>query len=94
MRALLLMLAIGSACGDNDPARGYVPLSPEQLFACRAPSATARLDVGTCVDHQDAAICRWADPAITTAEHVVACIGPDGVVCVEDCPPNHYGDTP
>lgn len=80
---LVLALAVALAgCGDNGP-----PTLP-----CWAPSDTARLDVETCVDHQDVAICRWADPDITTPDHVVDCVAPGGVVCVQDCPPNHYAD--
>lgn len=81
----LVVLALAVALAGCDGAA---------LGTCAAPTVTARLDVETCVDHQDVAICRWADPDITTPDHVFGCAAPSGVECVEDCPPNHYQETP
>lgn len=87
MRSVLMGFVLGAflvvllhGCGDN------------VTVPCIPPTSSARLDVQTCVDHQDRAICRWADPDLLTPEHVAGCVGPGGVVCVEDCPPNRYAD--
>lgn len=79
--ALVLVLTL-SACDSS-------PTAP----MCVAPTATAKLDVETCVDHQELGICRWAAPDVGTAP-VAGCSVPSGidqgVTCVDQCPANHY----
>lgn len=69
---------------------GVTPLEdscPEPMpVQCVSPTPTAHLDVETCPGRQDVAWCRWKEDDAPDVE-VSGCASPEGVQCVETCPP-------